>query len=226
MSASRPDPVPLEGRTVDLVPLTVQHADDLFPYIDANTPEGLQLWKYIPDGPYYEIEKLRESFVAKLASPDVFFAIIDKRDGVPTAGKPVGYLSLMSIVPEHRRLEIGHVVFMPPLQRTTGATEALYFALGYAFYLGYMRVEWKCDQSNEPSRRAALRLGYRFEGIFRQHMWVRGVRRDTAWYSILREEWLGEDGKENGLIHAMEKWLDESNFEGERQVKTLESLRA
>lgn len=128
----------------------------------------------------------------------------------------------MSIVPEQLRLEIGWVLFSPALQRTTGATEASYLLLKYAFEeLGYRRVEWKCNALNEGSRRAAERLGFVFEGVFRQHMVVKGRNRDTAWFSMLREEW---DCR--GVKEALEDWLAEDNFdESGAQRRSLEGIR-
>lgn len=229
MKATPPSPIILDGRTVQLVPLTVNHADELFPSVDANHEDGLKVWTYIPDGPFFHPAPLREHFANIIASPDLFLAIIDKRQSLPTitTGKPAvaGYLALMNSVPDHRRLEIGHVILSPALQRTTGASEALFLALDYTFRLGNVRVEWKCDVRNEASRRAAARLGFQAEGVFRRHMWVRGETRDTAWFSMLREEWEGEN-EDGGVKGMFGRWLDRDNFDAEgRQKKTLQELR-
>ncbi|KAL4984090.1 acyl-CoA N-acyltransferase [Aspergillus falconensis] len=220
--ATLPTPTTLTGRTIKLVPLSVNHADELFPLVNNIHPTQTALWDYIPDGPYDDLAHLRANFAAMVHSTDpIFFAIIDTRPSRPTTGNAVGYLAVMSIFPEHRRLEIGHVIFTKALQRTTGATEAVYLLLRHAIEeLGYRRVEWKCNALNEGSKRAALRLGFKFEGIFRQHMVVKGRNRDTAWFSIVREEW-------TGLKKALEGWLDEENFdENGAQRRRLEEFRA
>ncbi|KAE8393155.1 acyl-CoA N-acyltransferase [Aspergillus alliaceus] len=127
----------------------------------------------------------------------------------------------MSIVPEHLRCEIGWVLFSPGLQRTTGATEAAFLLLWYVFEeLGYRRVEWKCNNLNGGSKRAAVRLGFTFEGVFREHMVVKGENRDTAWFSLLRREW------EGAVREAFVGWLDGANFdEMGRQRRGLEAMR-
>ncbi|KAL2819276.1 acyl-CoA N-acyltransferase [Aspergillus cavernicola] len=219
--STRPSPTTLHGRTVRLVPLGPQHAAELYPLISNDHPDQTALWDYIPDGPYSDLSALERDFTARPSSTDpVFFAILDTRPAAPTAGKAVGYIALMSIVPEHRRLEIGHVIFSRLIQRTTGATEAIYLLLRHSIEtLGYRRIEWKCNALNEASRRAALRIGFLFEGVFRQHMVVKGRNRDTAWFSIMREEW-------DGLKEGLEGWLAERNFgEDGRQIKRLEDIR-
>ncbi|KAJ5543113.1 hypothetical protein N7461_009116 [Penicillium sp. DV-2018c] len=212
----------LQGRTIALKKLTPTHANDLFPLIGGLAEPTQSLWTYMFDGPYETIDPFQTSITSKSASADPFFyAVIDQRANTPTSGKAIGYLSLMRITPEHLCIEIGNVMFSPALQRTTGATEAVYLLADYVFAeLGYRRLEWKCDSLNEPSRKAAGRLGFGFEGVFRQHMVVKGRNRDTAWYSVLREEW------EGGLKRAMERWLDVGNFgEDGRQILGLRELR-
>ncbi|KAL4994214.1 acyl-CoA N-acyltransferase, partial [Aspergillus recurvatus] len=220
--ATHPTPTTLTGRTINLVPLSVTHADELYPLVNNTNPTQTALWDYIPDGPYDDVDDLRADFAARVPSTDpVFFAIIDSRPSCPTTRNAIGYIAFMSISPEHRRIEIGHVIFTKALQRTTGATEAVYLLLRHAIEeLGYRRVEWKCNALNEGSRRAALRLGFQFEGVFRQHMVVKGRNRDTAWFSIVREEWMG-------LKKALEGWLDERNFDENGAQRTrLEEFRA
>jgi RimJ/RimL family protein N-acetyltransferase len=206
--AHLPTPTTLKGRTINLEKLTPTHATDLFPLIGGLAESTQSLWTYMFDGPYEIIKPFTATIASKSASRDPFFyAVIDLRPNLPTSGKAIGYLSLMRITPEHLSIEIGNVMFSPALQRTTGATEAIYLLAGYAFSdLGYRRLEWKCDSLNEPSRKAAARLGFVFEGVFRQHMVVKGRNRDTAWYSVLRGEWEGD------LKGAMEGWLDVGNF--------------
>jgi RimJ/RimL family protein N-acetyltransferase len=125
----------------------------------------------------------------------------------------------MRIEPAHRVIEVGGILFTPRLQRTVGATEAMYLMARHVFEdLGYRRYEWKCNALNAPSRRAALRLGFTFEGVFRQHMIVKGRNRDTAWFSMLDSEWPQRKA-------AFERWLDPSNFNAEgRQQVSLSAL--
>jgi RimJ/RimL family protein N-acetyltransferase len=213
----------IAGRTISLEKLEVKHANDLFAHTggDESTPNA-PLWDYMFDGPYGDADKFKASIATKAASTDpFFFAIIDKRKNLPTFDKAIGYLSLMRIVPDHLSIEVGHVMYSPALQRTTGATEAIYLISQHVFQdLGYRRLEWKLNALNEPSHRAALRFGFTFEGTFRQHMIVKGRSRDTAWYSILKDDW------DASLKGALEKWLDEKNFkEDGSQVKTLQELR-
>jgi RimJ/RimL family protein N-acetyltransferase len=119
----------------------------------------------------------------------------------------VGYASYLRIEPSHRVIEVGNILYTPRLQRTRGATEAMFLMARHAFEdLRYRRYEWKCNALNEPSRRAALRLGFRFEGIFRQHMLIKGRNRDTAWYAMLDGEWPERKA-------AFEQWLSPENFD-------------
>jgi len=212
----------LPGRTITLEKLEPKHADDLFDVTGGNDPSREALWDYMFDEPYSDIDTFKKSIASKSTSSDPFFyAIIDQRKTLPTFGKAVGYLSLMRMIPSHLGIEIGNVMYSSALQRTTGATEAIYLLAQHSFYdLGYRRLEWKCHSLNEPSRRAALRLGFTFEGIFRQHMIVKGRSRDTAWFSILKDEW------DASLKSSMEKWLDTGNFtEDGSQIKSLQDLR-
>ncbi|KAL4879931.1 acyl-CoA N-acyltransferase [Aspergillus karnatakaensis] len=224
--ATPPSRVTLTGRTVKLEPLTARHAEQLFPLLNNDHPNQTALWDYIPDGPFDTLSDLEDDFTKRESSNDpLFFAIIDNRppagdSKTSTAGKPLGYLAYMNISPEHRRLEIGHVMFSLPLQRTVLATETVYLLLKHALEdLGYRRVEWKCNALNAGSKRAAARLGFQYEGTFRQHLVVKGRNRDTAWFSILRDEWEGVKG-------GFEGWFDEGNFDerGEQRRK-LEDFR-
>ncbi|CAL5868516.1 uncharacterized protein PFLUO_LOCUS2742 [Penicillium psychrofluorescens] len=220
--ASLPSQTVLTGRTVDLETLGLKHAKDLFNLVGATDAMKTSFWDYMPDGPYTELEAFEKKITAALASSMFFFAIIDKRSSMPTFGKPIGYLTLMRITPEHFTVEVGHVMFSSALQRTTGATEAIYLLARHAFEdLKFRRFEWKCDSLNAPSRKAASRLGFTFEGIFRQHMVIKGRSRDTAWFAMLRDEWDGF------LKNAMEQWLDKGNFhEDGTQKKNLQDLKA
>ncbi len=146
------------------------------------------------------------------AQDSIFYAII------PTAtGAAAGYASFMRMEPAHGVIEVGNIMLSPSLQRTTAATEAMYLMACHIFDLGYRRYEWKCNAENLPSRRAALRYGFTFEGIFRQHTVVKGRNRDTAWFSMLDHEWPARKA-------AFEAWLDPANFDA--QGVQLKGLRA
>jgi len=212
--APRPRRTTLEGRHVRLAPLdAAAHAGDLWSLVSAAKHDGL--WTYLFDGPYRERSSFEAALAAKAASDDpLFFAILEQ-----PAGRAVGYASLMRIEPAHRVIEVGGILYTPALQRTAGATEAMYLMARHVFEdLGYRRYEWKCDARNQPSRRAALRLGFTFEGIFRQHMIVKGSNRDTAWYSMLDGEWPSRKA-------AFERWLDPANFADGAQKTPLGLLR-
>jgi RimJ/RimL family protein N-acetyltransferase len=202
----RPERVVLPGRHVTIVPLdAAAHAAVLY----AGSKDA-QLWRYLFNGPYTDAPEFRAWLDGREKSLDpLFFTILDG-----ATGAPAGYCALMRIEPAHRVIEVGNILYLPCLQRTAGATEAMYLLARYVFEeLGYRRYEWKCDALNEPSRRAALRLGFTFEGIFRQHMIVKGKNRDTAWYSMLDTEW--GDRK-----RAFEEWLDPANFDSEGRQRT------
>lgn len=218
--AQPPAPQPLVGRTITLHPIQESHTQGLWNIVGGTTdPKKTAVWTYLPEGPYPEdtYTDFKTSVQKKTTSKDPFFyTIFDNR-----TQKPQGWITLMSIVPEHLRVEIGHVLFAPELQRTTGATEAVYLLLRYAFEeLGYRRVEWKCNALNEGSKRAARRLGFVFEGVFREHMVVKGRNRDTAWFSLLKGDW------ERGVKGGLEGWLHPGNFdESGKQRRGLEDIR-
>jgi RimJ/RimL family protein N-acetyltransferase len=200
--AIRPQRVRMAGRYVTLVPLDpAEHGPALWEH--AARKENRALWRYLFDGPFGDYGALSQALKKKAASEDpLFFAITDNR-----SERAVGYASFMRIEPAHRCLEVGGILYTPALQRTRGATEAMYLMARYVFdELGYRRYEWKCDALNRISRRAALRLGFQFEGIFRQHMIIKGRNRDTAWFSMLDSEWPARK-------KAFEDWLDPSNFD-------------
>jgi RimJ/RimL family protein N-acetyltransferase len=210
--APRPRRTTLEGRNVTLTALEAAHADDLWEL--TRDPANDDLWTYLFDGPYREREAFEASIRTKAASQDyLFYAIVDR-----ASGRAVGFASYLRIEPAHRVIEVGNILFTPALQRSTGATEAMYLMARHVFDdLGYRRYEWKCNALNEPSRRAADRLGFTFEGIFRQHMIVKGRNRDTAWYSMLDSEWPARRAE-------FERWLDPGNFEGGKQKTPLHML--
>lgn len=212
--ARAPQPTTLEGRFVTLVPLDpIGHGTAL--YEASHGPEREDLWRYLFDGPYPNRSAFDTRLQQMAATRDPLFLTI--LDNVST--KPVGYASYMRIEPAHRCIEVGSILFTPMLQRTPGASDAMYLMARHVFDdLGYRRYEWKCNALNEPSRRAALRLGFTFEGIFRQHMIIKGRNRDTAWYSMIDSEWPVR--KRN-----FEQWLAPSNFDPQgRQKQSLASL--
>src|SRR4051794_24163500 len=174
-----PAPSRLAGRYVALRPVQEEDAQPLFA---ASGDEAI--WTYLMYGPYESVDGMR----ARLAEigrigDQLFFTVV--RDG-----EPQGIASYLRIEPEHGTIEIGDIWFGTPLQRTTAATEAIFLLARHAFDdLGYRRLEWRCNALNAKSRRAAERFGFTFEGIFRNHMVVKGQSRDTAWYSIIDDEW-------------------------------------
>jgi RimJ/RimL family protein N-acetyltransferase len=212
--APRPQRIRLEGRFVALEPLQGgAHADSLYDY--ASGPDREALWVYLPDGPPTDPETFRASIEKKAASEDpLFYAVIDK-----ASGRAVGHASLLRIDPKNRVIEVGYILYTPALQRTPGATEAMYLLASYVFdELGYRRYEWKCNDLNAPSKHAAVRLGFSFEGVFRNHMIVKGRNRDTAWFAMLDSEWPRRKA-------AFERWLAPENFDAQgRQIVALSAL--
>lgn len=204
----------LVGRHVQLAPLDVeQHTDALYEGMHRTGQD--ELWLYLPEGPFPDKAAFRSALAHKVTSSDpFFFAIVDR-----PSGRAVGHAAYLRIKPAHRSIEVGWILYTPALQRTVGATEAMYLLAKHAFEdLGYRRYEWKCNALNAPSRRAPLRLGFAFEGIFRQHMIVKGRNRDSAWFSMLDTEWPTRRT-------AFERWLDPANFDAEgRQRVSLSVL--
>jgi RimJ/RimL family protein N-acetyltransferase len=174
-------------------------------------------WTYLPYGPFPSAAAYAD-FVRALQGGDdpVFYAVV-----LAGSGRAVGVASYLRIDPANGSIEVGHLSHAPALQRSAASTEAMYLMMRRAFdELGYRRYEWKCDSLNEPSRRAAERLGFRYEGTFRQAMVVKGRSRDSAWYSILDGEW-------PQLREAFERWLDPANFDAAgRQRARLSELWA
>ncbi len=215
-ASPRPVRLTLDGKTVKLVPLDAHdHLEDL--WITTGGPDNEHLWTYLFEWPFQNRWSFEAYLQRKQESEDpLFYTIIDK-----ISGRAAGWAAFMRMDPLNRVLEVGNIMFSPKLQRTYGATEAMYLMAQYALGdLHYRRYEWKCDALNEPSRRAALRLGFKFEGVFRQHMIVKGRNRDTAWYSIIDTEWPARK-------QAFEKWLDPANFDDKgNQRASLSSLNA
>ena len=209
-----PPDEPLAGRFCRLERLDpARHAPGLYA-ADAADTEG-RSWTYLPYGPF-ESPAAHRAWVTRMADEQdpQFHAVVDN-----DTGAAVGVASLMRIDPAVGCIEVGHIHYSPRLQRTPAATEAMYLLMRRVFAeLGYRRYEWKCDALNAPSRRAAERLGFRFEGVFRQATIVKGRNRDTAWYSVIDAEW-------PVLRDAFEAWLAEENFdESGRQRRSLGEL--
>jgi RimJ/RimL family protein N-acetyltransferase len=209
--APRPGPVILKGRYGRLEKLKPEHAADLWAAFAGHD----QVWTYIAaDGPFATAADFVPCVERRAAADDPYaYAIIDPSD------RAVGYVTLLRIVPEMRVIEVGHVLYSPALQRTPLGTETQYLLARYVFEtLGYRRYEWKCDALNAPSRRAALRYGFVYEGTFRQNMIAKGRNRDNAWFSMLDSEWPVR--KRN-----FERWLTPENFDNEgRQKISLAAL--
>lgn len=203
----------LEGRTCRLEAFADEHASSL--YESTVMPGAEDRFRYLPEYENPSREEFDHWFASKKESTDPkYYAIIDKATGLVG-----GRQTLMSIVPQHGVIEIGHIHYSPLIAKTTVCTEGIFLLLRYVFDdLKYRRVEWKCNNANEPSKRAALRFGFSAEGVFRQHYVIKGENRDTAWFSMLDGEW------ENKYRSGYTKWLHPSNFDEEgRQIKSLSS---
>jgi RimJ/RimL family protein N-acetyltransferase len=210
----RPDRSVLPGARVRLEPLDpARHAADLH----AASLGDPRLWDHLPYGPFADVAALREHLERQAASEDpLFYAVVDA-----ATGRAVGVVTYMRIEPAHGVIEIGHIWFGGPLQRTPAATETIYRLARHAFDdLGNRRLEWKCDAANARSRRAAERFGFTFEGVFRQHQIVKGRNRDTAWYAMLDREW-------PAIRAGFEAWLAPENFGPDGvQRRSLEQVRS
>ena len=209
-----PERLNLQGRLCRLEPLRSTHAGALF---DAHRlAPDTRSWTWLLREPDNSVEEYRAwiEHVSGQADP-IHFAVIDQR-----TDQPVGSLALMRIDAKNGVVEVGHVHFSPLLSRTAMATEAQWLLMHYIFAtLGYRRYEWKCNSLNEPSRRAALRLGFQYEGRFRQALVIKGHNRDTDWFSIIDSEWPQID-------RAMQQWLAADNFSADgQQLRTLGSFR-
>lgn len=205
-----PGPVHLHGRLVTVAPLTAESFPGLW---KAFSEDDGSLWTYMGVGPFDSRAEMEEVASVWLSSSDPLFVTFE------VEGDPRGWGSYLRIEPEQGVIEVGNLAFSPSLQRTAAATEAMYLLMRHAFHLGYRRYEWKCDSLNAPSRRAAERLGFVYEGTFRQHMVYKGRNRDTAWYSIIDRDW-------PGIRLALEAWLDPANFDDSgRQRRRLADIR-
>jgi RimJ/RimL family protein N-acetyltransferase len=206
----------LEGTAARLEPIDpARHAAELYA-ASHGVAGGAELWRFLAYGPWADVGTFQAWLRDGAAVHDPLFFVI--RDS--GSGRACGMASYLNIVPKNGSIEIGHIWLAPALQRTRAATEALFLLMRYAMDdLAYRRLEWKCDALNEPSRRAARRLGFRFEGIFHRHMVVKGRNRDTAWYSIVESEW-------PAVRAAIESWLAPGNFDANgRQRRALSDLQ-
>jgi len=210
----------LVGHAARLEPLDpARHAKQLYAASHGSGPDGApadgSLWTYMPYGPFADEAAMRGWLEGVAASRDpLFFAVIDE-----ATGDAAGMASYLRNEPAHGVIEIGHIWFGPRLQRSRAASEAIFLLQRHAFEeLGVRRLEWKCNSQNAGSRRAALRFGFTFEGIFRQHMVIKGRNRDSAWYALLDSEW-------PAVKAIFERWLAPENFAADgRQKVALSTL--
>lgn len=207
----RPDHAEMTGRHVRLEPLSAdRHAFDLHEAFQGHD----SLWDYMPYGPFLSGTAYHRWAREKEGSADPQFRVL--RDAA--SGRVGGIASYLRIMPEAGSLEVGHICIAPALQRGVAATEAMFLMMAWAFDAGYRRYEWKCNALNIASRRAAQRLGFSFEGVFRNHLVVKGRNRDTAWFSVIDSEW-------PALREAYAVWLAPENFDSTgRQRERLSDL--
>ncbi|MCC2624928.1 MAG: hypothetical protein K0R14_801 [Burkholderiales bacterium] len=208
----KPSCIKITGKYCILEPLDIRkHSADLFAAFLLNNESG-ETWQYMPFGPFNTLAAFEEWLTDCINSYNVVYAIIN-----PKTSKPEGIASFMNAQLDHGSIEVGGIHYAKQLQKTKAATEAMYLMMYRIFEeLGYRRYEWKCNTLNEPSRMAAQRLGFKFEGIFRQHWVVKGRNRDTAWFSIIDSEW-------PELKLKFEKWLQADNFDASgKQRKKLQ----
>ncbi|WP_417318867.1 GNAT family N-acetyltransferase [Emcibacter sp.] len=203
----------LEGEYVSLQPLSAEvHGEDLFE-ANALDADGA-IWDYLAYGPFASLDDYLEWVKSMEGKPDPCFLAIQRKD----SGEFCGVASFMRITPKAGTMEVGHLCFSPKLQKNIAATEAMYLMMKWAFEAGYRRYEWKCNALNLASRRAAQRLGFSYEGIFRQALVTKGRNRDTAWFAAIDKEW-------PELEKAFQTYLDPGNFDQDGlQIKSLSSL--
>ena len=211
----KPGRVVLDGRYVRLEPLdTERHGSELFSA--SQVPDADDKFRWLAENPVDDEAAFLAWVKKSEASEDpLYFAVVDK-----ASGKVAGRQTYMRIDTQNGVIEIGNIYWGPLIARKRAATEALYLFMRHAFAdLGYRRFEWKCNNDNEPSKRAALRFGFTFEGVFRQHLIVKGLNRDTAWFSIIDKEW-------PALEKAYEAWLAPENFDADgQQRRKLETFQ-
>lgn len=207
-ACASPSCLALNGRYCRIELLNVErHAADLY---EANSSDACgRNWTYLMYGPFETFETYRAWLDECSSGADpLFFAIVE-----PSLAKAVGVAAYLRIDTYNGSIEVGHINYSPLLQRTRAATEAMYLMMRHVFKLGYRRYEWKCNALNTSSRAAAQRLGFSFEGVFRQAAVMKGRNRDTAWYSVIDREW-------PALNTAFQQWLDPANFDEQRRQRT------
>ena len=211
-----PERVTLKGNRVYLTPCSAsEHTNALFELISLPSEEAI--WTYMPAGPYPTLEEFqKEMKFWEIRTEMLHYTIVYEE-----TNKPLGMMALLNINPDQGSIEIGFIWFTKPLRQTAAATEALFLMMDYALNtLGYRRLEWKCNKNNANSMRAAERLGFTYEGIFRNHMVVKGLSRDSAWFSIIDSEW-------PSLRAAYLNWLAPDNFDedGVQKVSLVKFLK-
>ena len=211
-----PDMRPLHGRWIRLDHVSAaKHAADLYESFDGKDLKG-RIWTYLGYGPFASLEEFTEWVKSREAARDPWFYAFVRRD----TGKAVGMGAFMRNDASNGVIEIGHIWMSPALQQTREATEGIFLMMRHCFDdLGVRRLEWKCDSLNAPSRKAADRFGFTFEGIFRQHYIIKGRNRDTAWYAMLDTEW-------PKARTAFEAWLRDDNFDANGQQKAKLRVRS
>lgn len=199
----------MTGRICTLLPYDRALASGLF---EALSHDDGSMWTYLPYGPFSSAQELADSIETYQRHRDFQTFVIIKDEW------PIGFASFMRYDCPNGCVEVGGVTFSPALRRSVAATEAMYLMMKTAFEHGYRRYEWKCDQLNRPSNLAALRLGFQFEGVFRNAVTTKGRRRDTAWYSVIVEDW-------GHVRRRLEAWLDPGNFDKDgRQRQRLSAV--
>ena len=193
----------LDGRTCHVAPYDRVFAPGLY---EAFAGDDGRMWTYLPYGPFGEAEEVADSIETYQKNRDFHTFVVVKDE------QALGYASYMRYDLANGAVEIGGVTFSPALRRSTVATEAMYLMMKHAFEHGFRRYEWKCDQLNIPSNQAALRLGFQFEGVFRNAMTSKGRRRDTAWYAVIVEDWPAVEAR-------FLKWLSPDNFKDDGSQK-------
>ena len=213
MPPTPPSRTPMAGRYCRLEPMSDRFTPELF--AAASHERDRRTWTYLPYEPPASEDEYRQWVTATCLGDDpLFFAIVDA-----ATGRAVGQASYLNIKPAQGSIEVGHIYFSPLARRTRVATDAMYLMMRRVFEAGYRRYEWKCDALNAPSRAAAERLGFTYEGIFRQATVVKGRNRDTAWYAAIDREW-------PALAAAFEAWLAPENFDASgEQRRSLKSFR-
>lgn len=209
-SRARPQPIIMQGQYCILEPYDFdKHGEKLFSALQTHNYDS---WAYLPYGPCKTLQEFQECMQKIMNDKNtLLYAILDALEH-----KPIGVSGYLRINPEHGTIEVGHLHYSSFLQKKAAATEAMYLMMRYAFEdLGYRRYEWKCNDLNEPSKKAATRLGFTFEGIFRQSNVFKGHNRDTAWYSIIDSEW-------PTIKEKLEVWLNSNNFDSQgKQINSL-----